>query len=453
MIMVRWGVLCFVLAIANPLAAQTVQLGVFDVDASPPVGSMLAYDPVKGTQTPLSCRGIVLLGSGKPIVLCAVDWIGIGNDGQTVFREAFAKAAETKPERVVVHTLHQHDAPRCDFSAEDLLNQHGLSNAGFDARFARDVVNRASAAIQKAVKSAKPITHLGVGKGVVDKVASNRRILGPDGKVLHTRWTATRDPKIQAFPAGTIDPELKLISFWNDDQPLVALTYYATHPQSYYRTGMASPDFPGLARNARQQETGIPHIHFNGASGNVGAGKWNDGSKANRQVLADRVALGMELAWKNIRKSPLTADGISWNIVPVVLPVASHLNKETLQQTVQDQTAKPADRFTAAKHLAWLLRCQKQDSINIACLTLNQTRVLHMPGELFVEYQLAAQKTRPDLFVAMAAYGDYAPGYIGTKIAYGQGGYETSQRASRVSAEVEEVLMNALEQLLRDSSN
>jgi len=37
----------------------------------------------------------------------------------------------------------------------------------------------------------------------VGYVASNRRILGPDGKVQYTRWTATRDPKIQALPVGS----------------------------------------------------------------------------------------------------------------------------------------------------------------------------------------------------------------------------------------------------------
>ena len=76
-----------------------------------------------------------------------------------------------------------------------------------------------------------------------------------------------------------------------------------------------------------------------------------------------------------------------------------------------------------------------------------------MPGELFVEYQLAAQKMRPDCFVAMSAYGDYAPGYIGTKIAYGQGGYETSQRATRVAPEVEAVLMGAMRKLLANTES
>ncbi|MHC5538086.1 hypothetical protein ACYOEI_07630, partial [Singulisphaera rosea] len=71
------------------------------------------------------------------------------------------------------------------------------------------------------------------------------------------------------------------------------------------------------------------------------------------------------------------------------------------------------------------------------------------PGELFVEYQLAAQAMRPDLFVAMAAYGEYAPGYIGTEVAYPQGGYETSPGASLVAPSVERVLMDAIGKLLK----
>jgi hypothetical protein len=48
----------------------------------------------------------------------------------------------------------------------------------------------------------------------------------------------------------------------------------------------------------------------------------------------------------------------------------------------------------------------------------------------------------------MAAYGDYGTGYIGTKIAYSQGGYETGI-VSRVGPEVEEVLTQAMKRLLQ----
>ncbi|MFN0198426.1 MAG: hypothetical protein ACKVT0_16900 [Planctomycetaceae bacterium] len=438
-------------ALSHSLSAnEPLRVGTFDVDASPPIGSMMAYDPVKGIQTPLTCRGIVILGTEQPIVLCAVDWIEIANAGHSVFREKLADAAGTDPHHVAVHALHQHDAPWCDFSAEELLVEHGLSGAGFDPNFAHDVIRRTAAAIKEAIAHAKPVTHLGIGKGIIEKVASNRRILGPEGKVIHVRWTATTDPKVRDFPVGTIDPEVKLIAFYDgaDNQPIVVLTYYATHPQSYYHTGLANPDFPGLARNARQEETGVMHVHFDGAGGNIGAGKWNDGSPENRQVLADRVAAGMKQAWENIRKVPISADDVAWNFEPVSLPVSKHMDESALANRVENKDGTLGDRFIAAVKLTWMKRCQMGDTIDIGCLTLGDVRILHMPGELFVEYQLAAQQLRPDLFVAMAAYGDCGPGYIGTEVAYGEGGYETSPGASNVAPAVESVLMNAVKKLL-----
>ena len=430
-------------------AAEQLKVGVFAVDASPPVGSPLAYDPTKGVAHPLSCQGVVLIGEGRPVVLCAVDWIGIANDGQVEFRKALASAAGTEPGRVVVHALHQHDAPGCDFSTDRLLAKHGINREIFDAEFARDVIARASAAARIARTKARSVTHLGLGEAEVEKVASNRRILGPDGKVKHVRWTATTDPAVRAMPVGTIDPMLKMISFWDGTEPVAALTYYATHPQSYYRTGLANPDFPGMARDQRQAATKVPHIHFNGAGGNIGAGKWNDGAPENRQVLADRVAAGMTKAWEATVKTPITAADLAWESLPVALPPAPHLDEARLQAVVNDTTKSVRERSGAASELVWLQRCHAGDTIDITCLHLGKARVLHLPGELFVEYQLAAQKLRPDLFVAMAAYGEYAPGYIGTEVAYPQGGYETGPRASLVAPSVERVLMDAIKQLLR----
>jgi len=427
-----------------------LRVGVFAVDASPPLGSPMAYDPTKGVVQPLSCRGIVLAGAGEPIVLCAVDWIGIGNDGQVEFRKALAEAAGTTSGRVCVHTLHQHDAPHCDFSADRLLAAQRINREVFDADFARAVIARAAHAVREAVVAARPVSHLGLGEAEVEKVASNRRILGPDGKVKYVRYTACPDPVIRDQPVGTIDPLLKMISFWDGDRPIVALTYYATHPQSYYRTGLANPDFPGMARDQRQKASGVPHVHFDGAGGNIGAGKFNDGAHENRQILADRVADGMLRAWESTRKSPIPASEVGWASVAVSLPVAPHLDEVQLRTVLEDPAAKPGARAKAANDLVWLRRCKAGEQIDVTCLRLGRARVLHLPGELFVEYQLAAQKLWPDLFVAMAAYGDYGPGYIGTEIAYSQGGYETQPRSSLVAPSVEGVLMGAIERLLRD---
>lgn len=389
-----------------------------------------------------------MLGSGDPIVICAVDWLGVANEAHTRFRQRLAEAAGTPIQRVAVHALHQHDAPRCDLSAAQLLAHHGVHDPVYDVPWAREQFEKAAEAVREAIEEAQPVNALGLGAAKVEKVASNRRILGPDGKVRATRYTACRDPELRAEPAGTIDPLVRSISFWQDETPVAVLTYYATHPQSYYRTGKANPDFPGYARNQRQQNTGIPHIHLNGAGGNIGAGKWNDGSHENRQILAGRVAEGMKKAFEATERQPLSAEDVGWETVQVSLPPGEHLQESKLVETLESEEASNSSKVTAAKHLVWLRRTEAGEMIDIQCWHLGPARVLHMPGELFVEYQLAAADMRPDLFVAMAAYGEYGPGYIATAEAYDQGGYESSERASRVAPAVEQVLTGAMAKLL-----
>jgi hypothetical protein len=435
---------------AAPASAPAeLRVATFDVDATPPVGSRMAYDPVTNWwDMGLRARGLILSGAGKPIVLCALDWIGIGNEGHDVFRQTLADAAGTTPDRVAVHTLHQHDAPDCDFSAERILKEAGVDPMSYDGTFAREVLRRLDAAIRAAAPLARTVTHLGLGEAMVHQVASNRRILNEEGKVRATRYTACRDPELRAEPEGTIDPIVSVVSLWETNQPLAILSYYAVHPQSYYRTGIPNPDFPGLARFMRQ--LAVPsalHLHFNGAGGNLGAGKYNDGSMENRGILAERLADGVRRAWETTRREPLRPNEVVWSVEPVALPPAPHLSEAELLARLSGKDAAFFLTGGAAK-LAWLRRCHAGHRIEVSCLTLGPARILHLPGELFVEYQLAAKKARPDLFVAMAAYGDYGPGYIGTAIAYEQGGYETSPAASNVAPEVELVLLGVIRRLL-----
>jgi hypothetical protein len=440
----------FVLSVTCSIAAD-LRVATFDIDATPPIGSHMAYDPVTNKwDLGLRARGIVLLGAGEPIVLCAVDWIGIANEGHDAFRAALANAATTTATRVAVHAIHQHDAPDCDFSAEKILKDAGMDARQFESGYQRQILSNLAAAVRLSLGSAQLVTELGLGKASVERVASNRRIFGPDGKVRAVRYTACRDEELRAAPEGTIDPEVSLVSFWNGAKPIAVLSYYATHPQSYYRTGIPNPDFPGLARFERQLAVpGALHVHFNGAGGNIGAGKYNDGAPTNRAILGERLADGMRRAWENTRRESIQSSAIGWTVEPVALPPSKHLSLEALETAVKERAPTLATRGEASR-LAWLRRCLAGHKIDLTCLKLGPARILHMPGELFVEYQLAAKARQPDLFVAMAAYGDYSPWYIGTTASYEEGGYETEPRSSNVAPEVEAVLTTAINKLLRD---
>ncbi len=443
-------VLAFLLSPIAAFAAEAVRIASFDVDATPPLGSAMAYDPVKRVDDlTLRCRGIVVLGAEQPIVLCAVDWIGIANEGHDAFRAALAEAAGTVPARVAVHTLHQHDAPGCDFTAEKIIQELDVKGyTRFEGTFHRLVIQRAADAIRAALPNAQPITHYGYGEAVVKEVASNRRVeRTPEGKVGRMRGSSCKIEGLISLPEGLIDPVVSLLSFWNEDRPVAVLSAYACHPQSYYRLGIPSPDFPGIARFIRGQDVNAAlHVHFNGAGGNVAAGKYNDGTQSNRVLLATRLAAGMREAYEKTTKTPLTGADIAWGSVPVKLPLSPRLNEEEL---IAKLKATPARGYiSCADQLAFVRRSKAGHPIEITCLQVGSARMLHLPGELFVEYQLAAKAMRPDLHVMMAAYGNYGPGYIGTAAAYPEGGYETGPTSSNVAPEVEQVLTSAMQKLL-----
>ncbi|MCC7418901.1 MAG: hypothetical protein IT428_01340 [Planctomycetaceae bacterium] len=456
------------------LPAGALRISVFQADATPPLGTPVAYAPARKIEDPLTARGVVLLGAGRPIVLCSVDWIGIANGGHDAWRESLAQAVGTSVDRVAVHVLHQHDAVRCDFTSEELLAPYGLEGRRFDVPFVRKTIANAAAAAKASLEKAQSVTHLGVGQAPVEKVASNRRILGPDGRVAIARSSSYRIPEpilsrlnaearrqgyelsasrvkeALAAPEGVIDPLLRMLTFFQDDRPIVSLSYYATHPQSYFGKGDVTSEFVGLARAEHEKSRGgLTLVHFNGASGNVAAGKYNDGTPEMRVTLTRRMAEGMKRAWGSTKKIPLTAADCEWRVQPVQLPVAMHLDAEKLRATLENPEATPSDRLTAAGKLAFVLRRKQNIPVELSCLKLGSVYILHMPGELFVEYQLAAQKMRPDDTVCMAAYGDYGSGYIGTEIAYSQGGYETQPSSSNTAPQVERVLMDGMRALLK----
>ena len=123
-------------------ATAPLRLATFLADVTPPLGHPLfgsISPPAQEIGEPLSARGLVLLGCGDPIVIVAVDWLEIRNDAYRSWREALAEAAGTRPERVLVSCVHQHDAPLADLTAQRLLadrqvgramDRSGVSSAG-----------------------------------------------------------------------------------------------------------------------------------------------------------------------------------------------------------------------------------------------------------------------------------------------------------------------------------
>ena len=158
---------------------------------------------------------------------------------------------------------------------------------------------------------------------------------------------------------------------------------------------------------------------------------------------------GMKAAFDGTQKFALSDLDFAWDTLPVKLPIRTDIGLEWEQQRLANATEKPGVRASSAHEIAWIDRVKSGNPINIGRLRIGKMQALYMPGELFVEYQLAAQAMAPDDFVCMAAYGDYGPGYIGMACNYPEGGYETGVHVSRTAPEVEGVLLGASEKLLK----
>ncbi|MGE0374852.1 MAG: hypothetical protein AB7Q45_05510 [Planctomycetaceae bacterium] len=400
------------------------QVGTFSVDVTIPLNHRcMGVLPTKSQSIgdPLYAKGFVLLGADAPIVYVAVDWCEIRNGAYDQWREALAAAAGTTRERVLVSSLHQHDAPVTDLGAARLLETVGLRGELYDETFHDRTVARVAEALRESLNLLQPVTHLGLGQAEVRQVASNRRIVREGRPPDFSRGSRSGESAFDAAaPEGEIDPFLKTLSFWDNDRPLLALSVYATHPMSYYGQGDVSSDFVGLARQKRQDEDPeVFQIYASGCSGDVTAGKYNDGSPADRLKLIDRMTQGMRDAWKNTRRVPL--ETITFRNTPLDIEYSpdADLTHESLREQLESDQLRIEDRILAAMGLSSRLRVAAGQTIDFPCIDFGAAQIVLFPGESFVGYQLMAQKMRPDSFVVAIGYGECWPGYIPTDAAFG----------------------------------
>ena len=151
-------------ASSHAAAAPRLRVATFQSDVTLPIGHWLYRKPLASVEHRLLAKGIVLDDGRRRYVLCAVDWCEIRNGAYDQWRAALARAAGTTRERVLVSSLHQHDAPVTDRGAAQLLAKVGLKGELYDEQFHDRTVERVATALKNSLESAAPVTHLGTGQ-------------------------------------------------------------------------------------------------------------------------------------------------------------------------------------------------------------------------------------------------------------------------------------------------
>lgn len=434
-------------AVFGPLyaAAATHRIGTFRSDVTPELGEPLfPATPATKIESPLWAKGAIIESAGARYVLCAVDWCALSNSTHKLFSTTIAESAGTSVDHVLVQTVHQHTAPYADGDAYALLAQLPTPPPRVSDAFLGRAMSRLSQAVREAAAQMQPFDRIGAGEARIDRVASARRILMPDGKLIIRFSGDGKDPAMAALPEGSIDPMIKTIAFASAGKTLVRLYYYATHPQTSYGDGRVSSDFVGDARDAMEKSEGVPQIYFTGCAGDVTVGKYNT-ELASRSELAQRLEQGMRAASTATRFKRAGKIDLRTAIIalprPAVLPIK---DVEALRQFAALQSSTQRNVYLAALRLAF---ANRTEPFTATLLTLGGVRILHLPGEPMLEFQRYAQGLRADDFVAVAGYGDLSPGYLCTDRAWTEGGYEPS--ASNSGPGTEAAVKKAIQEVFR----
>ena len=116
--------------------------------------------------------------------------------------EKLAEATHTVPENVTLHCLHAHDAPFADVEAERLSEAVAGAPRSLDLTFFEHAVTQTAEAARAALAATVTFTRLGIGRARVEQVASNRRVIGLDGKMKYWRGSSTREKAARDEPEG-----------------------------------------------------------------------------------------------------------------------------------------------------------------------------------------------------------------------------------------------------------
>ena len=408
------------------------------VDVTPDSNGLIGFtapeQPME-PRDPLFARLFLLRSEAGDSLIISIDYGGLYCSAHDLWRAELATALDIPLNRVILHCMHQHDAPFVHIEAAEVMNAK-VNWQWFEK--VRKVVNDAALFLPEKLQD---VAELGWSEKRLHGYASNRRVPMDDGS-LAVRFSRCGDPDVRNRPAGLIDPMLRTLGFYGKDgRMLAAWNFYATHPQVGNEGKRFSADAPGEAMRILQGR--FPEVSlscFNGCFGNITAGKYSspDDLEGNIKYFGRLVADGITQNLQNQER--FAPENISWQREVFDFPLRKFTGEELAQRYPVVQAALIAGEKYGRSH---------GEEFAIEMLTLGESRIIFVNGELFIEYQLMAQAMIPDEKLAVVGNCGDSFFYVGTAEALNEpDGYEVREFC-RALPEFEELFRNALQKLFR----
>ncbi len=427
---------------------------------TPPVGTPLAgyFTPrrAKGVYDDLYASILVLRRDGRIAVFVACDLVGVPETIAKDIREGIETALGGGECAVLVSATHTHTGPS--------VGQAGCED------YDRELVRRVVAAAEAATDAMAPGT-LDYGTAMDTRFGFNRRYIMKDGSVLTN--PGANNPEVVG-PAGTVDHSVNVLRVVGADSEVRAMLVNCTAHPDTVDGEMVSADWPGYLRAEVLEDLGrdIPVLVLNGPAGDV-----NHFDVMNHRVVQDldeakRIGAGFGQTVLSIcrRCTPLAAHEMDTWCDSVEVPYRQFSDREVqegrtivaelendpealLNGHLESQDIARGSKAVKLMFARLLVEAaeknrNKTKTIRLTVVRLGELAIVGVNGEPFTDIGLAIKDNRLFAHTIVAELVNGSAGYLGTKKAYAEGGYETLW-GDRVCDDAEDYIMDLAMGLLR----
>jgi neutral ceramidase len=409
------GPLLLVFFFLVPAYCATLRAGVAKVEITPPAGvPMWGYSNRKGSSTgtldPLYARVLVMEAGSNRLALVTLD---LGRPFGPAALTWLRQATRDDVSFLVVAASHTHSGPT-------IADEYPNGKPAWETA--------ALARIAKAISEASShLTEVRVGTGYgFTLIGHNRLRVNPDGSVTWFERNLTQ------IPTAPVDGTVSVMRVdTSEGQPLAILVNYACHPVVFGNDNLQySADFPGaMAKTVEETFAGKPLCFFlQGAPGDINPYFAVTPLGEDAVAMRDRMGqmLGREAARiaKNIQPQRETDPDLK-------------VSEERVRVHLRWDPGKWREAMIAvfgpAADQTFPSRSGSTIELPVTTILINhQIAILTMPGEPFVQYQIAWRERCPVHDAFLVGYANGYDGYFPTILSASRGGYGAANPATWV---------------------
>ncbi len=428
------------------------------IDISPKKGIELAGYPHfprynTGVHDPLYASCIYLDDGKEKIIIMAMDLLFLSKKYVKKVRNAISKKTSIPQNNIFISVSHTHSGPWAAGRLDMEALEQGLD---VDKDYVDGLVEKLTDLVIQAYSNTFD-----------ENVGTGCTIGGKESGIGGNR----RDP------GGPSDPKVWVIAIRDKNTLRAAMVKYALHPTVIHEDStLVTADFPGYTREYLMQKIPDMNLLFmQGTSGDQSTRyfrKGQDFEEAKRighiigsevESIINSINFSKEAELKVIskeinlplKKLPPEEDAkkfsektkLEWERLQS--EGASYL--EIQNANLKNLGAENTLGYIKLKNNNIPISLETDElPAEVQVLTIGKTRIVGLPGEIFVEFGLDIQKKSPfEKTIVVELVNGCLPGYVCTQEATRQGGYEVG--ASMLSEKAGDVLVETALELIRKS--